>query len=305
MPRPFVRVPFAALPARPEAHPFFSGPEDRIDVVLPDGGRSTVSLRRFGAGPPLLLLHGLMTTGYSWRRVIRDLSARFTVLVPDLPGAGRTVGPEGPLPPARVADWMVALLDALQLDRAAVIGNSMGGYLALWLALRAPTRVDRLLVVHAPGLPEPRLHALRIALRLPGAIALLRWMVQRDPQRWVWRNVHYWDEAQKSREELEEYGAPLATAAGFDGFARQLRDMMDPLEMQRFVAAWASPPPGLPPVHLLYTRRDPMVPPALGPRLQRVVPGATLTIVDEGGHFLHVDRPAAFLAAVDGWAPRG
>lgn len=304
MPPPFVRVPFAELPARAAPHPFFRAPEARLAIALPDGGRSTVSLRRFGAGPPLLLLHGLMTTGYSWRRVIEPLSRRFTVLVPDLPGAGRTVGPEGPLPPARVVDWLVALIDALELDHTSVIGNSMGGYLALWLALRAPARVERLLVVHAPGLPEHRLWALRLALRLPGAVRLLRWMVQREPRRWVWRNVHYWDEGQKSLEELEEYGAPLATAAGFEGFVRQLRDMMDPVEMQRFVALCGQAPPGLPPVHLLYTRRDPMVPPSLGPRLQRVVPRATLSFVEEGGHFLHVDRPEAFLAAVDAWAPR-
>ena len=175
-----------------------------------------------------------------------------------------------------MADWLAALLEAMGVQNTVAIGNSMGGYLGLWLALRWPDRVRRLLIMHAPGLPEPRLRLLGWALRLPGARGLLRALVQRDAERWVWRNVHYWDETKKSREEL--------------------RDMMSFSGTARLHAALRALPSGpAVPLRLLYARRDPMVPPAMGPRLQALLPGTALDWAEEGGHFLHVDRPALFL----------
>lgn len=296
MPRPFERLPLHQLAERPAEHPFFSTPERRVRVFTPALGETTASVRVLGAGPPLLLIHGLMTTGYSWREVLAPLAERYTLLVPDLIGAGRSLSPGCPLPPEAVADWLAALLEAICVPNTVVIGNSMGGYLGLWLALRWPDRVRRLLIMHAPGLPEPRLRLLGWALRLPGARGLLRALVQRDAERWVWRNVHYWDETKKSREELREYAAPLCTEAGLEGFLAQLRDMMSFAGTLRLQAALRALPSGpAVPLRLLYARRDPMVPPAMGPRLQALLPGTALDWAEEGGHFLHVDRPALFL----------
>ena len=296
MRRPFARLPMRSLPDRPAPHPFFSTPERRVRVHTGALGETTASVRVLGQGPPLLLIHGLMTTGYSWREVLAPLAERYTLLVPDLIGAGRSHSPGRPLTPEAVADWLAALLDALGVPRARVIGNSMGGYLGLWLALRHPEKVDRLLIMHAPGLPEARLRLLGWALRLPGAQGLLRAWVRRDPARWVWRNVHYWDEAKKSHEELEEYGAPLRASPGIDGFIAQLQHMMSVEGTERLEALLRARSGGPPvPTRLLYARRDPMVPPAMGPRFQALMPGVGLDWAEEGGHFLHVDRPALFL----------
>lgn len=294
--RPFERLPLRLLAERPAPHPFFETPERRVTVHTPALGHTTASVRVLGSGPPLLLIHGLMTTGYSWREVLAPLSERYTLLVPDLVGAGRSIAPGAPLCPEAVADWLAALLTALDVEKTAAVGNSMGGYLGLWLALRHPHRLRRLLIMHAPGLPEPRLRLLGWLLRLPGARALLRALVQRDAEAWVWRNVHYWDESKKSIEELREYGAPLNTEAGLEGFLAQLRDMMSHAGTTRLEAALRALPNGpAVPLRLLYARRDPMVPPAMGPRLRALLPGVGLDWAEEGGHFLHVDRPALFL----------
>lgn len=295
---PFRQLPFAALPEAPRVpHPWAALERRSVTLDTPGLGPHRVSYRVAGAGPSLLLVHGLMTTGYSFRYVVEALAGRFSVVIPDLPGAGDSDTPAAALSPELLADALHGFVRALGLEGCGVVGNSMGGYLCLWWSLRHPGDQGRLLVLHAPGVPLPRLRALSLALSLPGADALLGWLVGRDPERWVHRNVHYFDETLKSREETRTYAAPLRTEAGLRGFRSHLRDTMAPDAIDRFGAAWRARS-GIPaqPTLLLYARQDPMVPPEVGERLAALLPGATLAWLASGSHFAHVDRPDDFLA---------
>jgi len=257
------------------------------------------SVRRYGSGPPLLLVHGLMTSGYSWRYVLEPLGERFTCYVPDLPGAGRTAPVRGDFSPSGMSRWLTALVDALEIRGCATIGNSMGGYLCMQLALDDPTAMGRLVNLHSPGLPLPRLWLLSAALGSPGASTALRWLVHRAPERWAHRNVHYYDESLKSLEEAEEYGRPLATVAGAEAFASYLRDTLSPRAMRDFAARLARRrDEGLTfpvPLLLVYAERDPMVPPMVGRQLAALVPEAELCWLSRGSHFAHVDATEDFL----------
>ncbi len=103
-----------------------------------------------GAGPPVLLLHAGGLDGRMWEGLAQRVEDRFRLVIPDLPGHGRT-----PVPPERyaVAEEVVALLDELGIERAAVVGNSYGGRVALQLATLAPDRVAALVLL-AAALPE-------------------------------------------------------------------------------------------------------------------------------------------------------
>ena len=183
---PFRRLPFAALPERPlRPHPWLELPVARLRVEgAGAAGDGEAAFRRLGSGPPLLLVHGLMTSGYSFRYVVEPLARDFTVFVPDMPGAGDSARPRGgSLSADALAAWIAAFQRAAGIRGCVVLGNSMGGYLCLRLALADPATISRLVDVHSPGLPEARLWALRTALRLPGARALLSAMVARDPER--------------------------------------------------------------------------------------------------------------------------
>lgn len=125
--------------------------------------------------PPLLLLHGFMGSVSEWEEVAKSLSGEHRCLIPDLPGHGGST--DLPYPEAYTMDGaaraLTALLDAEGLDRCAVAGYSMGGRLALYLALRHPQRVERLLLESAsPGLATEDERAARrasdekLALRL-------------------------------------------------------------------------------------------------------------------------------------------
>ena len=117
-------------------------------------GNRQIHLHEFGAGPPVLMLHGggPGASGLSnYARNIDALASRFRVLVPDLPGyGGSSKGVNSEDPFGDLAAAMLALLDALGIDRAHVVGNSLGGACALRMALEQPGRVDRL-VLMGPG----------------------------------------------------------------------------------------------------------------------------------------------------------
>ena len=137
---------------------------DRRDVVVHDGELATY---RLGAGPdsgaPLVLaIHGITSTSRTWLATAQALGDRATLLAVDLRGRGRSTG----LPPvvgldAHVRD-MLAVLDAAGLERAVVVGHSLGAYIAARLATSHPERVARLVLVdggltipESVGAPDP------------------------------------------------------------------------------------------------------------------------------------------------------
>lgn len=303
MVKPYERVPFDRLPERPRVpHPFFEVPERRVDVWSEGLGDVVTSVRTLGSGPPLILLHGLMTTSYSWRYAMAPLAEHFTVIVPDLPGVGRSTTSRRPYTPAALSDWLLGLQRALGVEGCRLVGNSMGGYLAMHHVLRHPGAVSRLVVAHAPFVVSPRLYALAALVRAPGAEAGLRALVARDPERWAWRNVHYWDETLKSREETREYGPPLATADGSHAFWRYLRDTMAPGPMRALLRSLDERTEAgceLPvPLQFVYARRDPMVPARDGRRVAAALHDAPIVWLDHASHFAHIDAVDAYLAAV-------
>jgi len=300
---PFRALPFEALPERPRLAHAFERTRAR-DIVLDSArfGRHRVHLRELGEGPPLLLVHGLMTSSYSFRYAFEPLAKHHRVIAPDLVGTGRSDKPDRPYTPEALAHWLSELVQALGIQGAPAIGNSLGGYLCLQLLFHEPKAFSRLVCVHPPGWPEPRLWALESLLSLPGMRSLLARIVLRDPLRWAHKNVHYRDESLKSLEEAREYGEPLSTEEGARAFARYLGEAVSAKAMRRFLRelderkARGEKVPI--PLLLLYADEDPMVPPSVGPKLHARLPGSQLEWLTESSHFAHVDTPESFLNAV-------
>lgn len=122
----------------------------RFRTVATSGAR--LSILEAGTGPPALALHGLGGTKGSFLPTVAALAPRFRVIAVDLPGFGDSDKPIGAAYDARFfARAAIDLLDALALDRVHLIGNSLGGRVALEIALRDPGRVGRLALL-APSL---------------------------------------------------------------------------------------------------------------------------------------------------------
>ena len=126
--------------------------------------------------PPVVLLHGFLGSGADWAPVAPPLADAFRLVAPDLPGHGLAVGlPDGAYTMDGAADALVAALDRAGVDRALVVGYSMGGRLALHLALRHPEHVARLVLLGgSPGLRTEAERAARRALDAERADAIRR-----------------------------------------------------------------------------------------------------------------------------------
>src|ERR671927_1507047 len=105
-----------------------------------------------GEGPPMVLLHGAGDNALDWKWVMPDLAATHRVYAPDLPGSPDSARPAADYSPAFFERFVAAFVDALGIGRATFVGNSLGGLIALRLALSEPARVTALVLVDSAGL---------------------------------------------------------------------------------------------------------------------------------------------------------
>lgn len=298
MPKPFQQSRFEDVPELPRKPHLFFETEGR-DLALDSRafGMMKAHVRVFGNGPPLYLVHGLMTSSYSWRYVFGELGKRYTCYAVDLPANGQSDAPqEPPYSAANLGTFLAEVQEALGIRGCPVVANSMGGYLAMSWAMRDPSAMSALVNLHSPGVPLKRLWALRAALAAPGVAPLLARYIRRDPMRWVHKNVHYYDETLKSLEEARQYAEPLRDAEGAQGLIKYLSETMSPIAMRDFIAELPGHSPFPVPLLLLYARKDPMVPAKVGEELRDAIPSAEFRWLEDASHFAHVDAPETFLA---------
>jgi pimeloyl-ACP methyl ester carboxylesterase len=134
------------------------------------GLRMHVALAGPEDGPPILLVHGWPQNWWTWRNMIPDLADRFRVIVPDLRGHGWTESPSGGYAKEQLASDLLALLDALGVDRVTWVGHDWGAFVGLLAALRVPARIDRMLTLCVPHLwakRDPRQLALMLSYQGP------------------------------------------------------------------------------------------------------------------------------------------
>ncbi len=128
--------------------------------------------RDHGEGEPLILLHGLGSSGADWAFQAESLGSRFRLIVPDLRGSGLSDSPPGPYSIAQFANDVWDLLDELGIERTHLMGFSLGGAVAMEMALQRPHAVARLMTINT--LPSYRLDSWRKRMELVSQVALVR-----------------------------------------------------------------------------------------------------------------------------------
>jgi 3-oxoadipate enol-lactonase len=181
-----------------------------------------IAWERRGAGPPLLLIHGLGYARWGWEPVVEPLSRLFDVLLFDNRGIGGSDAPPGPYTTAELAGDALQVLDEAGVERAHVAGTSLGGMVAQELALLAPERVQKLvLVCTLPGgarsFPMPKQ-----TVRLMEARATLREYVENsldpDPRPELVERIL--EHRVATAQPFEPWAAQAAAGAGFDAYDR-------------------------------------------------------------------------------------
>ena len=160
-------------PARLDGLPALPGVNHFWMDVRSKGERVRLHIAEVGDGAPVLLLHGWPQHWWCWRSVIEQLRGSYRLLVPDLRGFGWSEAPGKGYSAVTFARDAVGLLDALDIDRAHVVGHDWGGFTGFLLGLEHRSRIDRLLLCNTPG-PWARLNPrVAIGLRRAWYVALV------------------------------------------------------------------------------------------------------------------------------------
>lgn len=133
------------------------------EYVDAGGLRTHIALAGSADAPPVLLVHGWPQNWWVWRQVIPALTADYRLIVPDLRGHGWTEAPRSGYEKAQLAADLIAVLDALGIERTTWVGHDWGGWTGFLAALRAPERIERMLALCIPHpwvAPDPRQLAL-------------------------------------------------------------------------------------------------------------------------------------------------
>jgi pimeloyl-ACP methyl ester carboxylesterase len=232
--------------------------------------------------PAVLLLHGLGANGSSWQLQFAPLEqAGFRILAPDARGFGQSTFPGGSHTIADMAADMLALLAHLDISQAHLVGISLGGTLAQSMALTAPQKVSKLILVNtfAQLRPEKLGVWLYFALRLI-MVHTLGLPVQ---ARAVARRVFPKAEQEPLRRMLIEQ----ICQADHQGYRATMRALARFNTRKRL-------PEILAPTLVISSRDDTTVPLRLQQQLAGLIPGARQVTIPEAGHAVTVERPEAF-----------
>ena len=236
----------------------------------------------------LVLIHAFPLSGAMWAHEVRALrDAADPIIAPSLPGFGGTAVPRGDASMDDYADSVVAAMDAAKIDRAAVAGISLGGYVAFALWRRHRDRIERLFLADTRAeadTEDARDKRLRLAalIREHGIEALLK-----TPPPWLRKGSPFWDPVLK----LIRGQTPDGVAQGSIAMAHRPDSR-----------------PDLPtidvPTAVVVGEEDEITPLELARVMSDAIPKATLSIIPAAGHLANLEAPTAFETALRAWLRR-
>ena len=256
-----------------------------------------------GEGPPLVLLHGAGDNSLDWRWVLPALAREHRVYAPDLPGSPDSARPAADYSPAFFERFVAAFVDALDIGPATFVGNSLGGLIALRLALSEPDRVTALVLVDGAGLGSAVTPAFTsVNVPLLGEAAIPFWRTRAGAYQRAWgRTALLFAHPPRSvpREWLAEQ-CRLARSPGYlEAHLSVLRALVSPLGQREVLVNRL----GLleTPTLVVWGERDRVFPDSHATEAVGRLRDGSLAIIPDCGHMPHVECPDRFLAALDGF----
>lgn len=260
------------------------------EIVL--HGRRAV-YRIAGEGPAVVLVHGMLNSSSHWHDVARTLARDHTVLAPDLIGHGDSAAPRGDYSLGAHAAAIRDLMAAVGIERATLVGHSLGGGVAMQFFYQFPQRVQRLALVSSGGLGREVSPLLRTAA-LPGVSGLLSLTI----------NPRLLGAVRAAGTTMRERGmqkgeylhalaralGPLQSAGAREAFLQTLRSVID-VRGQRVSATDRLYLLETMPTLIVWGERDRTIPIEHGRRAHEAIPGSTFRTLPHAAHFPNLEDP--------------
>lgn len=236
-------------------------------------------LRRDGAGEPLLFLHGVQGLP-GWTEALARLAEHFTVIAPDHPGFGRSDSPDFIDDVGDLAYFYLDLLRLMADGRVHIVGHSLGGWIALAMAIRSTAQIQSLTLVDSAGISVAGVKRGDMFIGSPQETGRLLFAGEDAAASWA-------SEWQASDALKECYDKNRAAAAKYTWQPR----LYDP-KLARWLHRIDVP------AHIVWGEADWLVPVAHGEALQQLIRGARLTVLPGVGHLGDIEAPARFAEAI-------
>jgi pimeloyl-ACP methyl ester carboxylesterase len=259
-----------------------------------------VIYRIAGSGPPVVLIHGMLNSSSHWRSVALSLANEYTVVAPDLIGHGDSAAPRGDYSLGAHAASIRDLLAAIGIDRATIVGHSLGGGVAMQFAYQYPERCERLVLVSTGGVSRDVHPLLRIATAPPAGFALpiLGLRATRVALRGVFHLLRSLEtDIGRDADDLIRVFDALPDWAARMAFLRTVRAAVDwrgqhvTMLDRAYLASFM-------PTMIIWGKRDGVIPYSHALVAHAALPGSRLETFENAGHFPHHSDPARFLAVI-------
>jgi pimeloyl-ACP methyl ester carboxylesterase len=262
-----------------------------------------VIYRIAGSGPPVVLIHGMVNSSRHWERVALQLAEDYTVIAPDLIGHGDSAAIRGDYSLGAHAASIRDLLATIGVERATIVGHSLGGGVAMVFFYQFPQRVERLALVSSGGLGREVSPLLRGAA-LPGAGAGLwlaahpglhsaLWRAGERLRSRGWRKGAYLQAIARAMRPLDRPGARRA-------FLQTLRSVID-ARGQRVSGRDRLYLLGSLPTLIVWGERDHTIPIAHGRAAHEAIPHSSFVTLPKAAHFPNLEDPEGLAGALREW----
>ena len=259
-----------------------------------------VAYRDAGSGETLLLIHGMAGSSETWRVVIPQLAKKYRVIAPDMLGHGQSDKPRGDYSLGAFAVWLRDLLDELGVTRATIVGQSLGGGVAMQFVYQHPDYCQRLVLISSGGLGPDVGWTLRL-LSAPGAELILP-VIAPKPVLNVGNKLRSWLSAagiQSPRgAEIWSAYSSLSDSQTRHAFLRTLRSVVD-YRGQAVSALNRLHLTSQLPTMAIWGDKDQIIPVDHAYAAQAARPGSRLEVLAGVGHFPHVERPTDGVDLID------
>jgi pimeloyl-ACP methyl ester carboxylesterase len=246
-----------------------------------------------GTGTPLILLHGFTSSTYSWKDVFEPLAKNYRVIAVDLKGFGFSGKPDGDYSRRAQAIMVAHLLDYLKIEKAWLAGNSMGGEVALNVALLNPQKVAGLILIDSAGVAVPGSGSLAPRYLLMPVVGRLLTALALTSDKLVREGLlkSYYDDARVTNDRVAYYYRPLKTRGG------QLAALRGRAQAAEFPVEQDLGKITVPTL-ILWGAADELIPLAAGHKINSLIRGSRLVVIEKCGHVPQEEMPERVVSEI-------
>jgi pimeloyl-ACP methyl ester carboxylesterase len=251
----------------------------------------------YGSGDPILCLHGLGASIYSWRHFIAPFSQQNKLILVDFKGCGKSPKPfDSHYSTEEKADDIYNLIIQDDLTNLTLMGNSLGGAVSMMVAIRLleqePTRLSRLVLIDSAADKNAIPSHLKLIRSFVGAPILYL-----SPSKLAARltlRMCYYDNKKATKEQVAAYAQPMASAAGRHALLQTARQCI-PVNADELISKLNVITV---PTFILWGRDDKVIPLRVGELLHKAIRNSTLEIIEECGHIPQEEKPDETIARI-------